>query len=72
MLIVEDFDALDDALDALWAAFMRDIFDDIFKNEPLDPMESARRSVRVNLRKRFYKAAGVDRQLPSRSTASRS
>jgi chaperone required for assembly of F1-ATPase len=38
---------------------MRDIFDDIFKNEPIDPIESARRSVRVNLRKRFYKQAGV-------------
>lgn len=38
---------------------MRDIFDDIFKNEPIDPVESARRSVRVNLRKRFYKEAGV-------------
>ena len=38
---------------------MRDIFDDIFKNEPLDPVESARRSVRVNLRKRFYKEASA-------------
>ena len=38
---------------------MRDIFDDIFKNQPLDPVEAARRSVRVNLRKRFYKAAGT-------------
>jgi chaperone required for assembly of F1-ATPase len=38
---------------------MRDIFDDIFKNQPLDPVEAARRSVRVNLRKRFYKEAGA-------------
>jgi chaperone required for assembly of F1-ATPase len=38
---------------------MRDIFDDIFKNEPLDPVEAARKSVRVNLRKRFYKQAGT-------------
>jgi chaperone required for assembly of F1-ATPase len=38
---------------------MRDILDDIFKNQPLDPVESARRSVRVNLRKRFYKTAGT-------------
>jgi chaperone required for assembly of F1-ATPase len=38
---------------------MRDIFDDIFKNEPFDPIEAARRSVRVNLRKRFYKEASV-------------
>ncbi|HVV79210.1 MAG TPA: ATP12 family protein [Pseudolabrys sp.] len=38
---------------------MRDILDDIFKNQPLDPIEAARKSVRVNLRKRFYKQAGV-------------
>jgi chaperone required for assembly of F1-ATPase len=38
---------------------MRDIFDDIFKNQPIDPVESARRSVRVSLRKRFYKEAAV-------------
>jgi chaperone required for assembly of F1-ATPase len=38
---------------------MRDILDDIFKNQPLDPVEAARKSVRVNLRKRFYKEAGV-------------
>ncbi len=39
---------------------MRDIFEDIFKGEPLDPMELARRSVRRNLRKRFYETAGVE------------
>jgi chaperone required for assembly of F1-ATPase len=38
---------------------MRDIFDDIFKGEPLDPMELARRSVRRTLRKRFYENAAV-------------
>ncbi|MGV3635583.1 MAG: ATP12 family chaperone protein [Pseudorhodoplanes sp.] len=38
---------------------MRDIFDDIFKGEPLDPMEAARRNVRPTLRKRFYETAGV-------------
>jgi chaperone required for assembly of F1-ATPase len=38
---------------------MRDIFEDIFKGEPLDPMELARRSVRRTLRKRFYKTSGV-------------
>jgi chaperone required for assembly of F1-ATPase len=38
---------------------VRDIFDDIFKNQPLDPVEAARRSVRVNLRKRFYKEASA-------------
>jgi chaperone required for assembly of F1-ATPase len=36
---------------------MRDIFTDIFENQPLDPMESARRGSRPNLRKRFYKRA---------------
>jgi chaperone required for assembly of F1-ATPase len=36
---------------------MRDIFEDIYANQPLDPMEAARRSVRLNLRKRFYKEA---------------
>jgi chaperone required for assembly of F1-ATPase len=47
---------------------MRDIFEDIFENQPLDPMESARRNMRPNLRTRFYqdasagghKDAGVD------------
>ncbi|MES1155395.1 MAG: ATP12 family chaperone protein, partial [Pseudorhodoplanes sp.] len=40
---------------------MRDIFEDIFKGEPLDPMEAARRNVRPTLRKRFYEKAGVTR-----------
>ena len=38
---------------------MRDIFDDISKNQPFDPMESARRGARPNLRKRFYGSAGL-------------
>lgn len=38
---------------------MRDIFEDIFKGEPLDPMELARRSVRRTLRKRFYENAAI-------------
>lgn len=38
---------------------MRDIFEDIFSNEPVDPMESARSSMRGTLRKRFYKEATV-------------
>lgn len=38
---------------------MRDIFEDIFKGEPLDPVELARRSVRRTLRKRFYESASV-------------
>jgi chaperone required for assembly of F1-ATPase len=36
---------------------MRDIFTEIFENQPLDPVEGARRSTRPNLRKRFYKTA---------------
>jgi chaperone required for assembly of F1-ATPase len=38
---------------------MRDIFEDIFKGNPLDPMEAARRSTRPTLRKRFYQNAAV-------------
>ena len=38
---------------------MREIFEEIFINQPLDPMESARRNTRPNLRKRFYKEASV-------------
>lgn len=36
---------------------MRDILEDIFANQPSDPMESARKSMRAPLRKRFYKEA---------------
>lgn len=39
---------------------MRDIFDDIYKHSPLDPEESVRRNIRVDLRKRFYETASVD------------
>jgi len=40
---------------------MRDIFEDIFANQPLDPTEAARRNMRA-LRKRFYTdaTAGAD------------
>ena len=38
---------------------MRDLLEDILKNQPLDPREAARRSVRPQVRKRFYKAASV-------------
>jgi chaperone required for assembly of F1-ATPase len=38
---------------------MRDIFEEIFENQPLDPTESARRSMRPQLRARFYQAAAV-------------
>ncbi len=38
---------------------MRDIFEEIFENQPLDPTESARRNMRPKLRARFYQAATV-------------
>jgi chaperone required for assembly of F1-ATPase len=38
---------------------MRDIFTEIFENQPLDPTEAARRAVRPRLRKRFYKLAAA-------------
>jgi len=38
---------------------MRDLFEDIFTNQPLDPTEAARRAVRPQLRRRFYEQAGV-------------
>jgi chaperone required for assembly of F1-ATPase len=38
---------------------MREIFTEIFENQPLDPTEAARRSVRPHLRKRFYERAHV-------------
>jgi chaperone required for assembly of F1-ATPase len=42
---------------------MRDIFTDIFENQPLDPMESARRGGRPTLRKRFYERAHVGEKI---------
>ena len=41
---------------------MRDIFDDIFKNQPLDPTEAARRNMRPQLRRRFYNTVSVEPQ----------
>jgi chaperone required for assembly of F1-ATPase len=38
---------------------MRDIFEDIFANQPLDPREAARRSLRTSLRARFYSDAAA-------------
>jgi chaperone required for assembly of F1-ATPase len=38
---------------------MRDIFTEIFENQPIDPMESARRGARPRLRRRFYKEAAA-------------
>src|SRR5262249_13522199 len=36
---------------------MREIFTEIFENEPIDPTEAARLAVRPRLRKRFFKEA---------------
>ncbi|HZL31235.1 MAG TPA: ATP12 family protein [Pseudolabrys sp.] len=38
---------------------MRDIFADLFENQPLDPMVSARQGARASLRKRFYQEVQV-------------
>jgi chaperone required for assembly of F1-ATPase len=38
---------------------MRNIFEELFANQPLDPMEAARRGMRPNLRKRFYAEAAT-------------
>jgi chaperone required for assembly of F1-ATPase len=38
---------------------MRDIFEDLFANQPLDPMEAARRGMRPNVRRRFYASATI-------------
>lgn len=39
---------------------MRDLFEDIFSAEPLDPTEAARRAMRSQLRRRFFEHAGVE------------
>lgn len=39
---------------------MRDLFEDIFANEPLGPMEVARRAARPQLRRRFYERVAVE------------
>jgi chaperone required for assembly of F1-ATPase len=39
---------------------MRDLFEDIFKNAPPDPVQAARRAVRPHLRRRFYQRAEVE------------
>ncbi len=38
---------------------MRDLFEEIFINQPLDPTEAARRAMRPQLRRRFYERAEV-------------
>jgi chaperone required for assembly of F1-ATPase len=43
---------------------MREILEDLFGNEPLDPTEAARRSMRPHLRKRFYETARVGEAPP--------
>jgi chaperone required for assembly of F1-ATPase len=40
-------------------ADMRDLFEDIFINEPPDPVAAARRAMRPQLRRRFYEHAGI-------------
>jgi chaperone required for assembly of F1-ATPase len=39
---------------------MRDLFESMFANEPLDPMQAARRGLRPPLRRRFYERADVE------------
>jgi len=39
---------------------MRDLFEDIFKDAPLAPVQAARRAVRPHLRRRFYERAEVE------------
>lgn len=38
---------------------MREILEEIFKNNPLDPMEAARAAARPSLRRRFYESVSV-------------
>ena len=38
---------------------MRDIFEDIFTQQPIDPVEAVRRGARVHLKRRFYHHVGV-------------
>jgi chaperone required for assembly of F1-ATPase len=38
---------------------MRDLLTEIFETQPIDPMVSARRGARAQLRKRFYREAGI-------------
>jgi chaperone required for assembly of F1-ATPase len=39
---------------------MRDLFEEIFASEPLDPTQAARRAVRPQLRRRFYQHPAVE------------
>jgi chaperone required for assembly of F1-ATPase len=40
---------------------MRELFESTFRNEPVDPMQAARRTLRAPSRRRFYQRAGVER-----------
>src|SRR6266404_7690390 len=39
---------------------MRDLFEDIFRDAPLDPTQAARRAMRPHFRRRFYQQADVE------------
>lgn len=39
---------------------MRDLFEEIFARQPLDPTEAARRAMRPQLRRRFYHTVDID------------
>jgi chaperone required for assembly of F1-ATPase len=41
---------------------MRDLFEDIFRVEPIDPVGSARRAMRPQLRRRFYETVTVSEE----------
>ena len=43
---------------------MRELLEDLFGNEPIDPVEAARRNMRPNVRKRFYQAVTVGEGMP--------
>ena len=43
---------------------MRDILQDIFGDEPLDPRQVARASLRPKTRERFYKSASAAERAP--------
>ena len=47
---------------------MRELFDEMAGQSPLDPQEAVRRAARTPQRKRFYASAGVLIGLPSSVT----
>src|SRR5258705_179495 len=53
-------DGVECFLVATHLADMRDIFEDVFKNQPLDPTEVARRSMPPQLRRRFYQRVEIE------------